>query len=423
MCGTGGGSLLLIKTNYLGIPEWEKIIGDSILNYRATSIQQTFDSGLIMTGDVANDSLLLLKTNKYGDLEWKKTFTNPNGQSKGFSIKITKDKRFIMCGYIFYFTPPGVKAYIVKTDSIGNLQWSNEYDNLTSQEILQTFDEKYYFVGGGSIKKINSKGELLWVKPLGMGIPGLTYIGVGDILQYSNDVFFVGGGVGLASGYPFNMYLSKLDSSGAILWQNYYLQNSDCSDICITSSGDITMVGSVYSDSINPVVNVAIVKVNQKGNVVYSKRINSKTNIDGDGYAVKSTNDNGFIITGITEYGGSSFRTNVIGIKTDSLGNTSSIVNVSNISTNTLVTFILHQNYPNPINPFTKINYELEQDAKVELVVYNILGKEIKILINSFQKVGSYSIYFDGSNIPAGIYIYRLKTNKFSESKKMLLIK
>ncbi|MEZ4688675.1 MAG: hypothetical protein R3A12_00250 [Ignavibacteria bacterium] len=133
-------------------------------------MQQTNDSGFIITGDVRNDSMLLLKTDKNGIQEWHKTFTNPNGLSRGYSIKITNDNGYIICGDIFYFSPPGIKAYVVKTDSVGNLQWSMEYDSLFSSDIIQTSDNNYYFIGGSNLKKINSDGYLLWTRFIGNGL-------------------------------------------------------------------------------------------------------------------------------------------------------------------------------------------------------------------------------------------------------------
>lgn len=85
--------------------------------------------------------------------------------------------------------------------------------------------------------------------------------------------------------------------------------------------------------------------------------------------------------------------------------------------------FNLKQNYPNPFNPSTKIDYQLPQNGFVKLVVYDNNGREIKTLVNGTQSAGSYSINFDGSNLPSGIYFYRLSAGSFTETKRMLLIK
>lgn len=86
-------------------------------------------------------------------------------------------------------------------------------------------------------------------------------------------------------------------------------------------------------------------------------------------------------------------------------------------------TFSLSQNYPNPFNPTTKIRYELKERGRVDLKIYDVLGKEIADLVNKTQNPGQYTITFDGNNLPSGVYIYSLRVNNFLESKKMTLIK
>lgn len=85
--------------------------------------------------------------------------------------------------------------------------------------------------------------------------------------------------------------------------------------------------------------------------------------------------------------------------------------------------FKLYQNYPNPFNPVTRINYSVPQRSYIKLVVYNILGETIRILFEGEENAGNYSISFNGSNLPSGIYIYCLKNNKKIYSRKMILLK
>ncbi len=85
--------------------------------------------------------------------------------------------------------------------------------------------------------------------------------------------------------------------------------------------------------------------------------------------------------------------------------------------------FALSQNYPNPFNPSTIITYELGLTNFVNLSVYNVLGEKIKTLVNKQQKPGKYNIRFDANNLSSGIYFYKLKTNNFTQVKKMVIIK
>ncbi|RKY99802.1 MAG: hypothetical protein DRQ13_01660 [Ignavibacteriae bacterium] len=84
---------------------------------------------------------------------------------------------------------------------------------------------------------------------------------------------------------------------------------------------------------------------------------------------------------------------------------------------------ILGQNYPNPFNPNTKIEFEILQDAEVEVIVYNLEGKEIEVLHHGFLSSGVYKFDFDGSELPSGIYLYKVSTPQFTQTKKMILAK
>ncbi|MCU0371836.1 MAG: T9SS type A sorting domain-containing protein [Ignavibacteria bacterium] len=98
-------------------------------------------------------------------------------------------------------------------------------------------------------------------------------------------------------------------------------------------------------------------------------------------------------------------------------------------TTNSLIpqNYALYQNYPNPFNPTTKIAYDLPRDAKVKLVIYDILGREMKTLVNNeFRSAGKYITEFNGSNLASGIYFARILVNEgkdFMAVKKMVLVK
>lgn len=83
----------------------------------------------------------------------------------------------------------------------------------------------------------------------------------------------------------------------------------------------------------------------------------------------------------------------------------------------------LQQNYPNPFNPITNIVYQIPKSGFVQLKVYDILGKEVAVLVNEVKSEGSYSVSFDASDLPSGIYIYSLRVNDFIQNNKMTLLK
>lgn len=85
--------------------------------------------------------------------------------------------------------------------------------------------------------------------------------------------------------------------------------------------------------------------------------------------------------------------------------------------------FVLEQNYPNPFNPNTKIIYSVPEEVQVKISVYNILGKEVALLVNEKKTPGFYELNFGGEKLPSGVYIYHIQAGNFFSSKKMILLK
>ena len=90
--------------------------------------------------------------------------------------------------------------------------------------------------------------------------------------------------------------------------------------------------------------------------------------------------------------------------------------------------FALHQNYPNPFNPSTQIRYDLPLDEYVTIIIYDVMGRKIKSLINTNQEAGYRSITWDATNdlgqpVSAGMYIYTIQAGEFRQTKKMVLLK
>jgi hypothetical protein len=94
--------------------------------------------------------------------------------------------------------------------------------------------------------------------------------------------------------------------------------------------------------------------------------------------------------------------------------------------------FYLSQNFPNPFNPLTRIQYSVSRTQDVTLKVYDMLGNEIAVLVNEQKPAGTYEVEFNshsgesakgGRNLTSGVYFYQLKSGSFVESKKMILLK
>jgi hypothetical protein len=86
-------------------------------------------------------------------------------------------------------------------------------------------------------------------------------------------------------------------------------------------------------------------------------------------------------------------------------------------------TYALEQNYPNPFNPSTTIQYQLPEEVKVRLEVYDLLGRKVTTLLDNRIPAGYHEVSFDASSLASGLYIYRLVAGSFSKTRKMMVMK
>lgn len=98
-------------------------------------------------------------------------------------------------------------------------------------------------------------------------------------------------------------------------------------------------------------------------------------------------------------------------------------VGIDEETTGIIFHYSLDNNYPNPFNPTTTINYSLASSGKVNISVYNILGQEVATLVNKYQHAGEHRVVWNGHGLSSGVYIYRLRSNDFVQTKKMMLMK
>ncbi|MDP3442025.1 MAG: YCF48-related protein, partial [Ignavibacteria bacterium] len=231
-------------------------------------------------------------------------------------------------------------------------------------------------------------------------------------------------------------------SSGIILHTtnagyNWHSQNSGVSSnlisICFSSDNIGTIVGS--DGLILRTTNSGVSWFTQSSGttkILFDISMIDENNITivGDGGTILNTVDGGISWTKVesgTEVYLQSIATRnsiqlIVGdygtILRRTLSDTSSI-SLEDIPDN----FMLSQNYPNPFNPTTTIEYQLPSAGHVLLKVYDILGREIVTLINENKYAGNYKVTFDGKKFVSGVYFYTINANKYSKTKKMILMK
>ncbi len=189
--------------------------------------------------------------------------------------------------------------------------------------------------------------------------------------------------------------------------------------IIMTTNGGINWIFR------NPGMNIAVNKI---------RFINSKTGwICGDGGLIMKTTNAG--INWQNQYTGTTksirdlyvLNENYLWASGDSgvvlRTTTSGATFINNNTIEKPDKYELYQNYPNPFNPVTNIQFTIPKSGLVSLKVYDVLGREVKNIVNEFKQAGSYIVSFDGSELSSGIYFYRLEAGDFVQVKRMVLVK
>jgi photosystem II stability/assembly factor-like uncharacterized protein len=351
------------------------------LNWQDLSFQGTAEN-LNAVWFVTNRTGFLASTN---DTVYK---TSNGGESWYYNYKMpfpVSNLQFLdsLTGYAFAYNKMAVTTNSGENWTVRNIASSGNFFFLNSQ----TGWNINYLGGGNSQLYKTTDGGLNW------------------LLQYSTadfkilyDVFFVNQNTGWVSGY--RHYIAKTTDGG----QNWIVQNEAAGapglySIYFVNPNTGWTAGDNYSSTSCYYTTNGGTNWQRENGVVHSGRI---TRIRF------SSPYNGWICG---QYGKV--------FKTDNSGGLTGISN----SLGTALKFSLIQNYPNPFNPSTNIKYQISNNSFVTLKVYDIRGKEIATLVNEKKSSGYYESEFKAENIPSGVYFYTLRTDDFTDTKKMILIK
>ncbi len=283
-------------------------------------------------------------------------------------------------------TAVGDYGYIYRTTNLGvswNIQYSNSNIYLKGVHFINSNTGTAVGSGQGGPILHTTNGGTNW-----------TYQTIGSS-SYSNlyRVYFIDNNTGFIIGEYSTVYKTTNSGINWIATQPVYSIQLNEIKFINNNTGFISGNSGLFLKTTNTGVNWNI--------------INAGTDQNINGFSFLNENV-GFIV-----------GTNLSILKTTSGG----VVEVKMISSIVPQKYSLNQNYPNPFNPITKIKFEIPKLSNVKLTVFDILGKEIKTLINKNLKPGVYESDWDGSNFPSGIYFYSLKTSDFIETKRMILLK
>ncbi len=225
------------------------------------------------------------------------------------------------------------------------------------------------------------------------------------------------------TGITADIYAQRVNSTGAVQW-------TATGVIICTASGD-QIFSQLTSDGNNGAYITWEDHRNAGNSDIYAQRIssNSALNWAATGYEIctiasdqlrpnlVSNGNLGAIVVWQDYRSGSSFDVYEVGF------NTTGIIGIDPFGNLTPSEYSLSQNFPNPFNPVTTINYGLRSSGNVKVSIYSILGENVSVLVNEVQNAGEYSVIWDASGFPSGVYFYKLESGSFTSHKKMILIK
>jgi hypothetical protein len=419
----------LLKYDYLGNLQWVNVIIDStVTNRQLCDMQQTSDSGFIFTGWLpAGQGALLVKTDKNGNLKWQRNYTNLNSGERFNSVQQIKDKGYITCGNYIDYVSPSTKGIVTKVDSLGYIQWENQYMDSTFNsysEIIQGLDNNYYIAGATAnnqspyyslLKKLDTLGNVINTNIFYQK----SYIGY--IIQLKDSSLITGGEDETTNtNYPL---IAKFSQSGNMKWIKtytipyneqfyFYDMNKDFFD-------NVIILGN--SEKLGYNATIETWKLDTSGTLLKAKKfIYSGYSIIGAN-CIRPTIDTGYIIAGIITLLGNH---DALLIKTDSAFNSPLITGLINNQITVSDKFEVFNNYPNPFNTSTLIKFYLLKNGITNFEIYDLIGKKVSSHKQYYYSgINEYFIDFNKYNLSSGVYFVRINFEDESKLIKLIFLK
>ncbi len=436
-----GEDFCVVKLNQSGGQSWLKTYSSGGNNNDAgTQISIDANNNVVASGKIISQNLNLdfftVKLTQDGNLIWSQSYNGPgNAYDEPFDILVDNQNNIYLAGLSWGI---GTKrdAVVLKYNSAGNLLWQSRYDGEShgydwATAMCQSFDG-YIFITGNSwhwnnsydylTAKISPNGNLLWAE---------TFDGGALLTDQSNDVCTDNLGnvyvTGRSWSTGYDITTLKYDGDGKLLWQQNFNGAGNSIDegtsIAYRGSG-IYVTGFARSSNQNYTEDYCTLQYNSDGDLVRSSLFDGTAHADDIASCLLINQSGKIIISGSTKENGNFYAVTTIMYDI--------VIGIQQISSEVPEKFLLGQNYPNPFNPNTKIRFAIPvgtgRDLSVQMKVYDVLGREVAVLVNEALKPGYYEVDFNGTNYSSGIYYYTLESDPetssgFRETKKMILLK
>lgn len=421
--------LYYLKTNEFGDSLWATQYGEDGYN-DAVFIFPTVDNCYLAGGNFrvsgeAESYINLAKLNSAGGIIWAYTYGD-TGIDLANDAVMTSDGGLIVTGLT---NPPGIDnydVYLLRVNSDGDTLWTRTYGfeyfdlgwsvaDIESGGFMVLANIRYsLFVNGLTLMRIDDNGDSLWSRIYGeYAGTGVSVIPLdnGDFAILSNTLFYDGEYHG-----EYAIHLMRVNAIGDTLWTSCIrgIDETMGKSVQQTVDGGFIICGSVgpYWDN-----DQYIIKTNYRGDTLWTKTVQG-TDYGGDmAYSIIQANDSGYVYTGAISTADNSGQIHIVKLAAEQVG-------IDGDHNHLLpVRAKLNQNYPNPFNAITKITFEIAGQEFVTIKIYDLLGREIKSCLSSQLNAGTHAVLFDASDLPSGMYFYKLYISGHSECRPMILLK
>jgi len=408
---------------------WEDKIGHYDRHERAYTLEPALDGQFILAGElISSDNTMdvyVVKADSNGN-GWGFGYVTHNEDSYAYDAIATHYGGVLAVGHQT-LDQAGHNVYTVGTSPTGLFMWDDVFDWGWSERAFgvdRTNDGGYIVTGETNSFGLHSYGIFLQ-KLDGFGLQtGFTvFTWQGD--QHGQSVRQTLDGNYIIVGYRVkttspdrDIVVIKTDSSGSEEWHKIYAtENHDvATDVQVLPDGGYILTGTGKRSPLWHSSDVLVFRLDHNGDTLWTKYIGEEW-MNESAYQIRCLPDGGYIIAGARAITTGNTDAYLVRLGPDP------VTAIPSEPTNQAADFLLQQNYPNPFNPTTMINYQLAMTNHVLLTVYDRLGREITTLIDKQVPAGRHKVQWDASNLPSGLYFYRIQAGNYQEVKKMILIK
>jgi hypothetical protein len=428
----GENSIYLVKTDTNGIHRWSASYGGVNIS-QANSVKETLDKGFILCGYTnsyghGGYDAYLVKTDSMGVMQWQQTYGGSDWDF-GYSVTQLKDSGYVFCGRTYSFTNGGSDAYIVRTDKHGDTLWTKHMGGAGDDAAyaVTAFRDTNYVIGGeitsiggdldGLFLRYGSHGNLIHSDSYGGS--GNDYFR-GEVLANDNGFVFTGSSnsPGYFGGY--DAYFVKTDSMGRFQWENRQGGYSDDYGYGIvqTPAGDLIFSGSTSSYGLGGDDLYTVRMIFGGGWLIHGYTFGG-TGMD-EGYALCLTAKGGVVWVGSTTSFGQGledvFLVKMLNAETSNSSYAISTFYADNLSPTAVVEIHPAEAgtgdvmlYPNPFNQNTTFAYRKNTSYQgvLKLVLYDMTGH----IIRQESHEGA-SFILDRGDLAPGLYFYELRDNE-----------